>query len=373
MGDGSNLGATIARKRRAIDITQGELAAHLGVTKAAVSKWELGQSMPDVALLPRIAAYFGLTLDELFDYRPQLSDSEVREAYLRLFAQMGDDPDAALESVDRLVAEHYSCWPLLQQMGALYLQRAALDPDCADELCVRAIGLFERIEANSDDVELVRAARMMRASAMNIQGDLDGCIVLFESLKPDNAAGVDLMLAAMYEQKGEREAALKLYQESMGWGVVSVMSSLCAQLPLYADDAAHREALVRAGEGVLGGFELERENPMSALTFLSSASEAYLRAGDEDRAEAYFERFIALLGSLDALSLMYGSRHDVLYDLAQGPTPSDQAREQEAGAQLQALDPVRLGKQLITSRSAWMERAGDSRFKVLLDRLEAIR
>ena len=72
-----NLGAAIARERRAAQVTQGELAAHLGVTKAAVSKWELEQSMPDVALLPRIAAYFDLTLDELFDYRPQLVGDDL--------------------------------------------------------------------------------------------------------------------------------------------------------------------------------------------------------------------------------------------------------------------------------------------------------
>lgn len=368
-----NLGAVIARERRAADVTQGELAAHLGVTKAAVSKWELGQSMPDVALLPRIAAYFDLTLDELFDYRPQLTKDEVRDVYLRLFAQMSEDPDAALESVDRLVAEYYSCWPLLQQMGGLYVQRAVFDTEHPDELCMRAIKLFERVEEHADDVELVRTARMMRASTMNILGDVDGCISLFESLKPERSIGVELLLAATYEQKGDREACLKLYQESMGWGVISVMSSLNAQLPLYADDAAHRDALVQAGEGMLRGFDLEAENPLSALTFLASASAAYLLADDEERTRAYLERFIALLGSLDARGLLYGARQGVLYDLVPELTASDPGQEQEKDAQVAALDPKQLGKQLITARPPWAEHADDPRFRPLLDRLEALR
>ncbi len=57
-----NIGRTIARERRRAGITQEALAEHLGVSKAAVSKWELGQSLPDMGLLPRIAAYFSLTM-----------------------------------------------------------------------------------------------------------------------------------------------------------------------------------------------------------------------------------------------------------------------------------------------------------------------
>ena len=39
-----NIGSTIARERRRRGVTQEGLAAHLGVSKAAVSKWELGVS-----------------------------------------------------------------------------------------------------------------------------------------------------------------------------------------------------------------------------------------------------------------------------------------------------------------------------------------
>ena len=241
--DDINLGAAIARERRAAQVTQGELAAHLGVTKAAVSKWELEQSMPDVALLPRIAAYFDLTLDELFDYRPQLVGDDLQDAYLRLLAQFDEDPEAAFANAEDLVRSHYSCWPALQQMGMLYAQRATLDPDRAEPLAARAAELFERVERHADDVELVRAARMMRASVMSVQGDLDGCIALFESLKPDRtAANIDLMLASMYQQRGDLDAGLKLFQESMGWCVMNAISCVSAQIPLYADDAEHLEA-----------------------------------------------------------------------------------------------------------------------------------
>lgn len=55
------------RKRRGI--SQTELGTALGVSSQAVSKWEKGTSCPDIALLPSIAAYFEVTVDELLGYK----------------------------------------------------------------------------------------------------------------------------------------------------------------------------------------------------------------------------------------------------------------------------------------------------------------
>lgn len=70
MFDISNLkiGEKIRAKRRERDLTQEELANILGVSKAAVSKWENEESYPDITMLPQIARLFHLTMDELFDY-----------------------------------------------------------------------------------------------------------------------------------------------------------------------------------------------------------------------------------------------------------------------------------------------------------------
>lgn len=52
------LGERIAQERKKKNLSQEAVAQHLGVTKAAVSKWECGQSLPDVSQMPKIASIF---------------------------------------------------------------------------------------------------------------------------------------------------------------------------------------------------------------------------------------------------------------------------------------------------------------------------
>ena len=59
------LGKNINELRKQKNITQEELAAELGVTAAAVSKWEKGYTLPDVLMLCALADYFQVTADDL--------------------------------------------------------------------------------------------------------------------------------------------------------------------------------------------------------------------------------------------------------------------------------------------------------------------
>ena len=56
--------------------TQEQLAERLNVTKATVSKWELHQSMPDIAMLPALGDAFGISMDELLEYGPEKKSAE---------------------------------------------------------------------------------------------------------------------------------------------------------------------------------------------------------------------------------------------------------------------------------------------------------
>lgn len=65
-GTGEIFGANIARLRVSMGLTQAALAQRLGVTHQAVSQWECGDTIPDIMLLPKLAATLGVTIDNLF-------------------------------------------------------------------------------------------------------------------------------------------------------------------------------------------------------------------------------------------------------------------------------------------------------------------
>lgn len=75
------IGEKIKAKRRERNLTQEELATMLGVTKAAVSKWENAESFPDITMLPQIAQLFHITMDELFDYTLEYKPAKIVNQY----------------------------------------------------------------------------------------------------------------------------------------------------------------------------------------------------------------------------------------------------------------------------------------------------
>ena len=60
-----NMGEIIAERRKALSMTQKDLADKMNVTDKAVSKWERNLSIPDVASIPTLADILELSVEEL--------------------------------------------------------------------------------------------------------------------------------------------------------------------------------------------------------------------------------------------------------------------------------------------------------------------
>lgn len=74
------LGEKIRSLRKAKNISQEVLAQYLGVSFQAVSKWENGDTMPDVMLIPAIASFFEVSTDELFNFDRLKIEQKVQQA-----------------------------------------------------------------------------------------------------------------------------------------------------------------------------------------------------------------------------------------------------------------------------------------------------
>lgn len=132
-------------RRKAAGLSQEALAAQLGVSRQAVSKWERSESSPDTDNLIALAALYGVSLDELL-YGEAASDADGSE-------------DGSTETVDEAKeaedsAEHADCGdkPLvdISLAGGIHV----IDPNKGEEVHVGWNGIHVTNERKGEEVHV---------------------------------------------------------------------------------------------------------------------------------------------------------------------------------------------------------------------------
>ncbi|MBQ8432102.1 MAG: helix-turn-helix transcriptional regulator [Clostridia bacterium] len=89
------IGERIKQYRKERDITQDALATVLGVSPQSISKWERGDGYPDITLLPSIANYFEVTVDDLIGNDRISVEEDVQKNYFGMEGKL--DHEARLQ------------------------------------------------------------------------------------------------------------------------------------------------------------------------------------------------------------------------------------------------------------------------------------
>ena len=129
------IGETIARLRRGRNMTQEELAGTVGVSAQSVSKWENGNTMPDISLLPVLAEIFGVSIDTLFDMdakkrpidpedMPQRCYDALTELYLEGWNAFNGREGNREEYRKALCADELNSGFLSTRAGCVYANRS---------------------------------------------------------------------------------------------------------------------------------------------------------------------------------------------------------------------------------------------------------
>lgn len=295
-----NIGAIITEKRKEKKITQQALADFIGVTKASVSKWETGQTYPDITLLPLLAAYFDISIDSLLDYEPQLTADEIKHIYIALKQSFDLQPaEEVLTSIRSLIRRYYSCYPFILQMGLLIMNHYDLLPgENQEEKTQRYMNeakeLFIHVRTHTKDPELITEALKLEAYSLLILQEADQVLAILGEYVP-SLFPVESLIAGAFQMKGEPERAVETMQSALLQYVICVMSLFTNYLKTLTTNPAKFTETVRRGDALIELFAIAKLNPTVVINFQLSCIFGYAQLGDEAAALDKLEQLIKIL------------------------------------------------------------------------------
>ncbi|MBP3918347.1 MAG: helix-turn-helix transcriptional regulator [Clostridia bacterium] len=152
--------------RKQKNVTQEELAQHLGITPQSVGKWERGEGFPDITLLPKIAFYFDVTIDALLCV-DQVKIEETIAAYRQqsTICKQNGENEKNLKIWEQAYKEFPNDCRVMEEL-MFAVNRDAVYP-CPKEKADRIIALGEAILQKSTDTRQRENAIMQLAYTYN--------------------------------------------------------------------------------------------------------------------------------------------------------------------------------------------------------------
>ncbi|MDR2547737.1 MAG: helix-turn-helix transcriptional regulator [Lachnospiraceae bacterium] len=234
------IAAVLAKKRQEKGIKQEELAEYIGVSKAAVSKWEKGQSFPDITLLPQLAAYFNISIDELFSYAPQLSREDIHKLCVKLSAEFATKPLAEVMVEYRgIIKKYYSCFALLYHMAVLLLNHSlsVTADEEREELINKAKSLCKRVAVESNNPQLAKQALNVQCFCCLLLKEAEEVFSLLgESLHHGNIAE-DKLISEAFALTGNTEKAKEISQCGIYEHLIQLVTSLLTYVGLTYENS----------------------------------------------------------------------------------------------------------------------------------------
>ena len=78
------IGSFIAQRRKDKKLTQAKLASYLGISDRTISKWERGESLPDILVFKQLADLFGVNVDYLITEHTHEIKPNTKKRFLNL-------------------------------------------------------------------------------------------------------------------------------------------------------------------------------------------------------------------------------------------------------------------------------------------------
>ena len=240
------MGEKIKRLRKRKGISQEALADILGVSFQAVSKWETTSTMPDISLVPSIAAFFDVSIDELFDYNVLENERRAEEICRNAAALRSSDPTRAEE----ILRDGLKQFPGNETMLTILLYTLLAMPERENDIINTSNMIIEYTENDGVKYDVVR----ILAETYAALGKLDDAERALEQIPEFYFSKMECMAKSLTGQK-----ALNAAQFQMNVSARTTVEMLLIMAREYEEQKNVADALScrHIADGILRAYQQE--------------------------------------------------------------------------------------------------------------------
>lgn len=241
-----NIGNKIRGLRKQRGITQEQLAVSIGISFQAVSKWETNIALPDITLAPVLANFFGVSMDELFDFNLREMETAIKHIVDEAYPYRESDPSKSRQILEKGLKEYPGSDVLLNNL--LYVLNYSENPD-------ETITIASKLIENTTQNDIKYDALRFLAYAYREKGDPESAKAALEQIPEiyftklteiayvlsgeakqvaaekqkwisfENLLQMMEKVAECYEEKGETEEAVQELEKALQ--LIPILNSNC--------------------------------------------------------------------------------------------------------------------------------------------------
>lgn len=305
--------------RQAKNLTQERLADFLGVAFQTVSKWERGETYPDISTLPEIAGFFGVSVDALLGVNRAENEIEITEL-LEKYDNLTDEKKRL-----KILAELLEKYPTdfriqLRQLGALIFHQS---PDEKKKSISKVNTIYNNIQENCT-VDTIRicakrylANYYMHLSYMDSSGITHkDCEKIIDEM-PHMRDGKEFLASYLFDYKDPNHD--KNVQEALEEEISLLLHGISHHIHGYIDDSISLERRIDVAE-----FEIELLNKfyddgnygcawLNIMYTYGHLGHLYYGIGNEEKALENLEKAARLAREFDDMD-RYTTMHSSFFE-----------------------------------------------------------
>lgn len=309
------IGDVINKLRKEKGVTQENLANAVGVSVAAVSKWESKNSYPDITILPSIARFFNTSIDKLLNYEIEISNEKVMEIVSKcatLFEK--DNVENATKKCEEYLREYPNNLFLKFRMGSLYMMSisSASSEEEGIKMLHKAIELLE-VSSTSEEQEISETSKFILSSLYTMDNQLDKAEEVLLSLPKINTDRDD-MLIGLYINQEKLDKAKEILRNLTYKRISNIVTCLdnYAVISIQENDNTKVKSVLDLKGNIIKEFNLEDIYDVSSCIMRLGI---YTKEKDVEKTLEYIEKMV------NGLSKDYDLSEHLLFselDLFQG-------------------------------------------------------